>query len=264
MTALRTGQPGKSVASRILAVLEAFENQGRSLTLSEIAEDAGLPVSTAHRIIKELNDWGALTRDDSGRYSVGLRLWELGQTSTSRLRDAVRPFLQDLFSLTGEVSHFAIREGDEALYVDRIYGSKRVPRASRIGGRLPLHATAVGKMILALEEPWFQDAYLEAPLKALTPKTIVDPAILRAEFEVIVKQRYALTHEAARAGASSMAVPILLDISGLGGQVPSSAAIGIVTTVTKEKTLQRYLPVLRGVARRIETTLQRARWANRD
>src|SRR5699024_1487714 len=103
---MRTGQPGKSVASRILAVLESFENRGRSLTLSEIAEDAGLPVSTAHRIIKELNEWGALTRDGNGRYSVGLRLWELGQTSTSRLRDAVRPFLQDLFSLTGEVCHF--------------------------------------------------------------------------------------------------------------------------------------------------------------
>lgn len=261
---MRTGQPGKSVASRILAVLESFENRGRSLTLSEIAEDAGLPVSTAHRIIKELNEWGALTRDGNGRYSVGLRLWELGQTSTSRLRDAVRPFLQDLFSLTGEVCHFVIREGNEALYVDRIYGSKRVPRASRIGGRLPLHATAVGMVILAQEEPWFQDAYLEGPLKSLTPKTIVDPRALRTEFRSTAAQRCAITHEAARMGASSMAVPILLDISGLGTEIPASAAIGIVTTVSTDKDLQRYLPVLRGVAQRIEVAIQRAWWANRD
>lgn len=245
-------------------MLEAFENQGRGLTLSEIAEDAGLPISTAHRIIKDLSDWGALTRDDQGRYSVGLRLWELGQTSVSRLRDAVRPFLQDLYSLTGQVSHFAIRDGNEVLYVDRIYGTKRVPRASRIGGRLPLHATAVGKVILAQEEPWFQDAYLALPLAALTPKTTVDPDTLRAEFAQILEQRYAFTQEAARLGASSMAVPILLDVSGLGGEIPASAAIGIVTTTSEEKSLQRYYPVLRGVAQRIETTIQRVWWANRD
>ncbi len=250
---MRTGESGRSVASRILAVLEAFETGGPSLSLSQIAESAGMPLSTAHRIVGELQQWGALSRDPHGRYQVGLRLWELAQNASRRLRDRSRPFLQDLFSLTGETAHLAVREGNEALYVDRIYGSKRVPRASRIGGRLPLHATAVGKVLLAYEEPWFREAYLAGTLKSLTPYTRVDPAVLEVELAEIAERGYAVTGEEARAGACSIAVPV-----GIGqGPVPgtSEAAIGIVTFAAQQPTLTRHLPVMQVVARRIEAAI---------
>ena len=120
---MRTGDAGRTVASRILAVFEAFESHGPSLSLTQIAEFTGLPVSTTHRIVGELTEWGALARDAQGRYQVGIRLWELAQNAGRRLRDTARPFLQDLFSLTGESVLLAVREGNEALYVDRIYGS---------------------------------------------------------------------------------------------------------------------------------------------
>jgi DNA-binding IclR family transcriptional regulator len=110
--------------------------------------------------VGELVQWGALDRDAGGRYHVGLRLWEVAQNAGRQLRDTARPFLQDLFSLTQETAHLAVREGHEALYIDRVYSSRRAPRASRVGGRLPLHATAVGKVLLAYEEPWVREAYL--------------------------------------------------------------------------------------------------------
>lgn len=258
---MRTADPGRSVAQRVLAVLEAFEAHGPSHSLTRIAELTGLPVSTAHRIVGELTEWGALTRDAQGRYQVGIRLWELAQNAGRRLRDTARPFLQDLFSLTGESAHLAVREGNEALYVDRIYGSKRVPRASRIGGRLPLHATGVGKVLLASEERWFREAYLAGPLVALTPHTHVDPRVLADELAQIAGQGFAVTGEEARVGACSIAVPV-----GAGGGAGTGevvAAIGIVAPAAQEMSLPQHLPVLRGVARRIEQAVAQRQFAPR-
>src|SRR3954454_19477941 len=248
---MRAHEPGRSVTSRVLSILEAFETSGPSLCLSQVAELTGLPVSTAHRLLGELHAWGALARDDQGRYQIGLRLWELSQSAGRRLRDTARPYLQDLFSLTQETAHLAIREGYEALYVDRVYSSKRVPRASRIGGRLPLHATAVGKVMLAYEEDWFQDAYLARDLEAPTRHTHVHPARLREELESIRQRGYATTFEEVRAGSCSIAVPVVGEADRTG------AAIGLVMLATKAPQMPRYLPVLRGIAQRIEPALLR-------
>ena len=103
--------------------------------------------------------------------------------------------MQDLFSLTGETAHLAVRAGHEVLYIDRVYGSKRVPRAGRVGGRLPMHATAVGKVILAFEEEWVRDAYLNRQLERHTAHTHVDPKKLAAELAQIREQGYATTLE---------------------------------------------------------------------
>ena len=239
---------GRSVTSKVLAMLSAFEGRPGALTLSEIAEHAEIPLPTAHRLATELVDWGALERDARGRYVVGLRLWEVAQ-SAGRLRDLARPFLQDLFSLTQETAHLAIREGDEALYIDRVYSSKRVPRASRVGGRLPLHATAVGKVLLAHEEDWFREAYLNRPLEAATSRTHVNPARLAQELAQVREQGYATTHEEVRPGSCSIAVPVHTEMG--------SAAIGLVMLSTQAARMTRHLPTLQGVARRIETVAAR-------
>lgn len=246
---MRTNDPGRTVTSRILAILEAFEANGPTLTLSQVAEHTQIPVSTAHRLMSELEEWGALTRDDNGRYHVGLRLWGLAQGGGLRLRDSARPFLQDLFSLTQETAHLAIREGSEALYVDRIYSSKRVPRASRIGGRLPLHATAVGKVLLAYEAPWFRDAYLHEHLAAPTRRTHVNPKVLVQELAQIADQGFAITNEEVRVGACSIAVPVR------GRPGSTDAAIGLVLLATQSSNLTRHLPVLRGISTRIEVAI---------
>ena len=139
---------GRTVTSKVMAIFAAFEDAPASMSLSQIAEAAEIPLPTAHRLVGELVQWGALEKESTGRYTIGMRLWEVAQLAGRQLRETARPFLQDLFSLTQETAHLAVREGREALYVDRVYSSKRVPRASRVGGRLPLHATAVGKVLM--------------------------------------------------------------------------------------------------------------------
>ena len=251
------GDPGRTVTSKVLAILAAFESSSGSLALTQIAESAALPLPTAHRLVGELVAWGALEREASGRYAVGMRLWEVAQQGGRQLRDTARPYLQDLFSLTQETAHLAVREGREALYVDRIYGSKRVPRASRVGGRLPLHATAVGKVLLAYEAEWIRQAYLAQPLSALTPRTHSNPRQLADELAQIAKQGYATAHEEVRTGSCSIAVPVYLP----DGE--AVAAIGLVMLSTQARTMTRYLPPLRGTATRIGQAISRTPGARR-
>jgi len=241
---------GRTVTSKVLALLSAYESPPVAKSLTDLAEHADLPLPTAHRLVGELVSWGALQKDASGRYQVGLRLWEVAQQGGRQLRDTARPHLQDLFSLTQETSHLAVREGHEALYIDRVYSTKRVPRASRVGGRLPLHATAVGKVLLAFEEPWVRDAYLERALEAPTRRTHVDPTALTAELAEIRTAGHATTLEEVRAGSCSIAVPVRQ-----GDEVVAS--IGLVMMSTQAARMGRHLPVLQGVAQRIEQAVAR-------
>ncbi|MEU2978651.1 IclR family transcriptional regulator [Streptomyces hirsutus] len=240
---------GRTVTSKALALLGAFESGPTALSLSDLAEHADLPLPTAHRLVGELVEWGALERDEQGRYSVGLRLWEVAQNAGRHLRDTARPHLQDLFSLTHETAHIAIRDGDEALYIDRIYGSTRVPRASRVGGRLPLHATAVGKVLLAHEEEWVREAYLAHGLQAATRYTHVNPGRLAAELRKVRNEGFATTQEEVREGSCSIAVPVRIE--------PHPAAVGLVMLSSNAAAMTRHLPTLRGVARRIEAAATR-------
>jgi DNA-binding IclR family transcriptional regulator len=249
----RQRQAGQSVTSRVLRILEAFEAGPATLSLTGIADAADLSLPTAHRLVHELTEWGALQRDPAGRYQVGLRLWEVAQQGGRHLREAARPYLQDLFSLTRETSHLAVRKGREALYIDRVYGSKRVPRASRVGGRLPLHATAVGKVLLAYEDPWIREAYVAAPLEAPTVRTHVHPARLLEELERVREQGHATTFEEVRPGACSIAVPVL-DRDGT-----AVAALGLSLLSGHAAQMTRHLPALHGVAGRIAAAIDR-RW----
>lgn len=240
-------RPGRSVTSKVLAIIGVFETTRRSMTLTEISERAEVPLSTTHRLVGELTDWGLLSYGANGRVQLGLRLWTIAQNVGRQLRETARPFIQELYSLTGETSQLAIRDGDSALYIERVYGTKRVPRASRVGGRLPLHATAVGKVILALEDPWVRTAYLQKPLQQRARRTIIDPTRLKRHLEAVAEAGYATTVEEAREGACSIAVPVFH-----GQRV--GASVGLVLPTSQVQTMNQYLPVLHGVASRIKAS----------
>src|SRR5262249_36720587 len=175
----RGRDPGRSVTSRVLAVLSTFDDDHPRLRLSDIARRSGLPVATVARLLAQLVAGEALARRPDGRYEVGRRLWQLGLLApvNQELREVALPFIQDIHAATGDVVHIAVREGIAALYVERLVGRGSVPVVSRMGSRLPLHATGVGKVLLA-EAPPEVLAEALAHLTQVTRHTITDPARL--------------------------------------------------------------------------------------
>jgi DNA-binding IclR family transcriptional regulator len=231
-----------SVTSRVLALLGAFDESHPRMTLTELAQRAGLPLSTAHRLVAELEGWDAVERDAEGRYAVGRRLWQLGTLApvSRELREASLPAMQDLYEATHENVQIAVREGLSALYVERIHGASSVPLLSRAGVPLPLHATGVGKVLLA----WAPREVVEACLaeaQAVTRYTITERGRLLRELAGVRRLGYARTAEEMSYGACSIAVPVL------GRDHEVVAALSLVTG-TAPKDLTRFVPALRVAA----------------
>jgi DNA-binding IclR family transcriptional regulator len=212
-----------SVTSRALALLGAFDPEHRTLTLSALARRAGMPVATAHRLVGELRRWGALARLESGEYVIGRRLWDLGLLAPVQtgLRQAASPFLHDLYGATLATVHLAVRDGSEVLYVDRLSGHVSVPVVSKIGSRLPMHATGVGKVLLAYA-PDDVLAEVLGRLTRVTPYTVTQPARLLEQLRRVRAEGFATTGEEMSLGACSVAVPVR------GPRAEVVAALGLV------------------------------------
>jgi DNA-binding IclR family transcriptional regulator len=140
---------------------------------------------------------------------VGRRLWDVGLLAPAQtgLRQVASPYLHDLYGATLATVHLAVREDTEALYLDRLAGNASVPVVSDIGSRLPLHATGVGKVLLAHAPPAVQDEVL-GHLTRITPYTIVQPGTLRRQLSRVLREDYATTVEEMSLGACSVGVPV--------------------------------------------------------
>lgn len=247
--------PGSSVSARLLAVLGTFDDGHRRLRLTEIARRAQLPVPTTYRLVRELAGWGALARRADGAYVVGRRIWDLGLLAPVQtgLREVASPFLHDLYGATLATVHLAIRDGDRVLYVDRLSGHTSVPVLSTIGSRLPMHATGVGKVLLAYAPEQVRLAVL-ADLRRVTPFTIVQPGRLRRDLARVRQQGYAQTFEEMTLGACSVAVPVR------GPTDEVVAALGIVVAQLKRdraRLVAGLQVAAQGIRRSLRDTAQR-------
>jgi DNA-binding IclR family transcriptional regulator len=201
---------GESVLERAVRILDAFSPDEPALLVSEIARRSGLHVATASRLIAELVDLGLLARDDNRRVRVGVRLWELGlrASATLSLRNAAMPSMEDLHAVVGQHTQLGVLEGDEVLFVERLSAPGAVINITRIAGRLPLHASSSGLVLLAHGSPARQERTLSLPLKAYTDKTITSPAKLRATLAAIRQQGYAFCPGHIHPDATGIAVPV--------------------------------------------------------
>ncbi|HWC21672.1 MAG TPA: IclR family transcriptional regulator [Flexivirga sp.] len=215
---------GRSVTSRALALLGAFDERHRQLSLSELAARSELPLATAHRLVNELVDWGALARTPSG-YVVGRRLWDVGLLApvNTGLREVAAPYLHDLYGATLATVHLAVRDGRHALYVERLSGHASVPVVSTVGSRLPLHATGVGKVLLAFAPEELRRQVL-SDLPRVTRYTISEPGRLQRQLDKVRADDFATTQEEMSLGACSAAVPVRVGesvVASLGVVVPT-------------------------------------------
>jgi len=237
-----------SVTSRALALLGTFDAEHSVQSLSSMARRAGLPVATAHRLAGELVAWGGLEKVNA-EYRVGQRIWRLGLLAPAQqnIAEVAAPFMQDVLFVTHNVVNLFILDGEEVLLVERMSGTGAGQPFRRVGARLPLHASAAGKIMLAYGA---KDLFSSAvhKLEPHTPRTITHPGLLAAEIERVRTNGYATTEEEAGPDNYGLAVPVFLP----NKQVV--AALGIVTR-GRPAPVGTVVPVLniasRGIARRL-------------
>ncbi|GAA1533903.1 IclR family transcriptional regulator [Actinomadura kijaniata] len=238
----RTRPP--SVAGKVMAILDAFADGGVRLTLSEICRRAGLPPATGHRLVGELTAGDFLERAPDGTYHVGTRLWRIGTRAgaVTGLRELALPHMEDLYEATHDNVQLAVLRDGSALYLERLRGTRSVPIVTHVGSALPLHATGVGKVLLAFAPEREREAVLAAGLPALTPRTITDPERLRRCLAEVRRDGYAVTRDEMTIGAASVAAPV----RAADGTVV--AALSLVAR-TRSADLRRLLPPLTTAAR---------------
>lgn len=237
---MRTGEwnDSRSMISRVSAIFGAFEVGDRSLRLADISSRTGLPKASVSRILQEMCQHGFLYRAGDV-YKVGIRLFELGELSprSGDLRRLALATMADLRFATKQTIHLAVLEGREVVYIE-ILKSKTAPNLpSRVGGRLPAHATGVGKALLAALPDDELASYLQQPLEDVGPRTLVDPVLLRNELRRIRELGTSYEREESGPGVACAAAAIV------GGDQFPIAAIS-VSIANAEGEIERFGPAV--------------------
>lgn len=239
-----------SVSSRLLAVLRTFTHRTPLQTLSEISRRADLPLTTTHRLVRELLDGGALEREPDGRYRIGLWLWELAALAPRGLglREIAMPFLEDVFEATRQHAQLAVLDGGEAVFLERISGRGAVHVFTRVGGRLPLHATGVGLVLLAHADRELQETVIAGPLKGFTRHTVIEGEQLRRKLADIRRDGYVISDRAIEEISLSVGAPVF------GADDTVVAALSTVVPAGSQDPLT-LVPLVKAAARGISRAL---------
>lgn len=223
----RTNQPGRTVAARLIDVLFAFRPGRTRLNLAALTRITGMPHATVRRLTLELVDAGLLDKAPDGTFTVGIRLWELGTLAplTVPLRTVALPFMEDLAATLRQHVQLAVLDGNEAVIVERMSAPRAVDLVSQVGGRLPLHSSGVGKILLAHAPRTLFDRITEAPLAQHTMRTCTDPEQLRRMLEECQRAGVAKVSEELTWHADSVATRIM----NADGEVVAALSVVVKT-----------------------------------
>jgi DNA-binding IclR family transcriptional regulator len=247
-------QSGESVLLRVVHILDAFGPDTPALSVTAIARRAGLPLATASRVVAEMIGHGLLAREADGGVRIGVRLWELAQRAspTLALREVAMPFMEDLHSVVGHHVQLGVLNGTEVLFVERLAAPHAVINITRIAGRLPLHASSSGLVLLAHAPRDLQERVLAGPLSTFTADTIDTSQRLRAALADVRRQRFAFCPGHIHPDACGIAVPV---------QDPGSQVIAALSVIVPNDARAReQIPALLATARGIAGTLAAPRW----
>lgn len=221
----------QSVA-RSLMLLDLLAMENREMSLTEIAKAVGWPKTTVHGLIATLRDYRYVDQSPvTGRYRLGVRLFELGNTVARGwdIRASARPAMQDLNSRLGEMIQLATEDKGEVLYLEKLDSTHMLRIVSEIGARLPMHCSGLGKVLLAYKSPaeirWILSKH---GMRRMTARTITDRDTLEAELIKVRRQGFAVDDGEIMDSLRCVAAPIhdrdghvkyAISVSGLAGNM---------------------------------------------
>ncbi|GLZ02859.1 IclR family transcriptional regulator [Actinomadura sp. NBRC 104412] len=243
----RSSSAGNAV-SKALNVLEAAVAGTGPRRLADIAADSGVPKASAHRILAALNELGFIANEGDGTYRAGTRMLALAEEVRAVGGAGVGEILADLSAEVGQTVHLALRGGDHAVYVHKVEADQPYRMASRVGMRLPLHSTAIGKCVLAhLPEQELAAILASAGMPARTDRTITDRARLDEELARIRERGYAIDDEENEQTIRCIGAPVF----DRGGAVAGGVSISTVTFMVPTERLVSFAPALRVTAAKL-------------
>ena len=216
--------PGSvAVLHKALDILESLQSADGPQALDQIVASTGVARSTTHRLLQNLLSRGYLERTSSGKYSLGLKLLEIGATVRQRqsLRDIARPIMLDLRERLGETINLGKVRGDSVLYLETVESEHAFRVSAALGIRDPLHVTSIGKAILAWLPPERRPALTD--WRRLTPNTITDVLRFTEDLSLTRRRGFALDDEESMQGGRCIGVPVLhngLPVAGLSVSGP--------------------------------------------
>jgi DNA-binding IclR family transcriptional regulator len=222
---------------RGLDLIELLAEDSTEKSLSELSKKASFNQSTTHRVISALKSRGYVRQNPSNsKYRLTLKLFELGNKIMKRfnIKEAAEPILKELAKKTQESIYLIIRDGDDALCVDRIDGNPFFRILSlEIGGRQPLHLGAAPKVLLAFTDEYEIDRIIEEKgLEAWTAHTITNPIKLKDELNKIRKQGYAFSASDVTEGVAAIGFPIFNSESNV---IAAISTAGMKDSFTEER-----------------------------
>jgi IclR family transcriptional regulator, KDG regulon repressor len=216
---------------RALRILELFDEQESEIKITDISERMGLHKSTVHSLLKTLQMHGYIEQNpETGKYKLGMKLFERGNFVIHSLdiRKIAKSHLVHLSGQTGQTAHLVILDGKEGVYIDKVEGPMAVIRYSRIGRRIPIHSSAVGKALVAFKNAEDLRKMLKDYDYVLqTENTIKNESELLKELECVRKQGYAVDNQENEPGVRCVAAPV----RDHAGKV--IAAVSLSTLVTR-------------------------------
>lgn len=210
--------PARARGTRIQSLVRAFTvvdriaEDSHGATLTELVTATGLNRTTVWRLVANLHELGILHNRWDGRYTFGPRLINLGMVTRRQLLGdpQVSALLLRLRDTTQETCHLAAPDGDRMIYLEKVESTRSVRAASRVGGHIPLHSTALGKAYLAyVEESMRKSLLSRIELFARTPRTITEPAQLIAELTQVGDRGWALDDEENEEFIRCIAAPVI-------------------------------------------------------
>jgi len=218
------GSAGESVLHKHLRLLQVFDTLRPFLTLTEIADAAGMPLSTAHRLVAELEREGLVERMPDRTYRLGLRLWEFASRTPGALglRELARPWLEAVHARVRQHTQLGVLAGRDVVFIERMSTRDAVLNATLIGGRTPLPVSSSGLVLLAHAAPALVDEVIAADWPAFTPATIRGGDALRARLRHVRADGFAVTDGQIHPESRGIAVPVR------GPHHVVYAAIGVV------------------------------------
>lgn len=230
---------------RAIEIIEALADRPRSG--SEIAAQLDVSKSTASRLLQTLVENGFARRTEDGKWGVGNRLISISERALRSfdLRQVANVHLRALEERCGHTMHLAQLVGDEVVYIDKVEGRDSVQMYSRIGKPVVIHASGIGKVILAnLEDPLKERLFSQLVLSKHSPTTITDRGALRRELDEILARGWANDDGEFEELINCISAPI----RGADGKVRAALSITTLKVVASLDSLQRLVPDLLATA----------------